>query len=120
MQPTILWAPTFHSGGTAVGCEVDYSLPPSTEVTNEWSYTSTPLYAFMALTGQLYLFTSAAVWNMTTYGLVNNVQMVQLLALRGSFNLGNRRITFLRDHVGTLHTYLLTYLLTYSMEQSPS
>jgi len=34
------------------GPEVNYSPPSSTEVKNEWVYTSSPLYAFMAWTGK--------------------------------------------------------------------
>jgi hypothetical protein len=34
--------------------EADHSLPKSTEVTNDYSYTSTPLYVFMAAKWQLY------------------------------------------------------------------
>ena len=30
------------------GCEVNYPPPPSAEVTNEWSYASTPLYVFVS------------------------------------------------------------------------
>jgi hypothetical protein len=32
------------------GCEADHSPPSSSHVKNEWSYTSTPLYSFMAIT----------------------------------------------------------------------
>jgi hypothetical protein len=42
------------------GREADHSSPSSAKVKNEWSYTSTPQYAFMAwclAQGQLYLFT---------------------------------------------------------------
>jgi hypothetical protein len=35
--------------------ETDDSLPTRAEVKNEWSYTSTPIYAFMAFTGTLHL-----------------------------------------------------------------
>jgi hypothetical protein len=31
---------------------VNHTLPSSAEVKNEWSYTSPPLYAFMAWTGK--------------------------------------------------------------------
>jgi len=34
------------------GCEVNCPPPPSAEVTNEWSYTSTPLYVSVAQTGK--------------------------------------------------------------------
>ena len=30
------------------GCGTDHSPPSSAEVTNEWNYTSSPLYIFMA------------------------------------------------------------------------
>jgi hypothetical protein len=33
--------------GKAAGREADYSNPPSAEVKNAWSYTSTPQYVFM-------------------------------------------------------------------------
>jgi hypothetical protein len=33
------------------GREANYSLPSSAEVKNEWSYTSTSAYAFMAVQG---------------------------------------------------------------------
>ena len=33
-----------------VGVNIDYSPTSSTEANNEWSHTSTPLYAFMSLT----------------------------------------------------------------------
>jgi len=35
-------------GGKAVGREADHSAPSSAEVKNEWRYTSTPYYAFIA------------------------------------------------------------------------
>jgi len=34
------------------GCEVNYPPPLTAEVTNEWSYTFTPLHVFMAQTGK--------------------------------------------------------------------
>lgn len=34
----------------------DHSPPSSTEVKKEWRYTSTPLHAFMAWTGKLYVY----------------------------------------------------------------
>ena len=37
--------------GKAASCEADLSPPTSAEVKNEWIYTSTPPYAFMAGTG---------------------------------------------------------------------
>jgi len=37
------------------GCETDHSSPPSAEVRNAWSYTSTPTYVFAQ--GQLDNFT---------------------------------------------------------------
>jgi len=33
--------------------EADYQPPPSAKVRNEWSYTSTIAYGFMACTGEL-------------------------------------------------------------------
>jgi hypothetical protein len=36
-------------------CEVDHSPPSSAEVRNEWSYTSTPPYIFMACIGTTFL-----------------------------------------------------------------
>jgi hypothetical protein len=38
----------FPLGVKLPGREIDHSLPSSAEVKNEWSYTSTPQYAFMA------------------------------------------------------------------------
>jgi hypothetical protein len=35
-------------GVKQLGCETDHSPPSSTKVKNEWSYTSTPQYVFMA------------------------------------------------------------------------
>jgi len=35
-------------GGKVAGLEADHSPPPSTEVNNTWSYTSTPQCVFMA------------------------------------------------------------------------
>jgi len=53
-QPTIYgqWGGllTGGGGGEWLGLEVDYPCLPSAEVKNEWSYTPTPLYAFMACT----------------------------------------------------------------------
>jgi hypothetical protein len=39
------------------GCEVDHSPPSNAEIKNEWSYTSAPLYAFMAWTDRTPYFT---------------------------------------------------------------
>jgi hypothetical protein len=47
-HPPIQWVPGALSlGVTRLGCEADHSPPSSAEV-KEWSYTSTPQYAFMA------------------------------------------------------------------------
>jgi hypothetical protein len=48
-QPPIHWVPGALSLGVhQPGCEADHSPPPSAEVKNAWSYTSTPQYIFMA------------------------------------------------------------------------
>jgi hypothetical protein len=48
IQPSIQWVPGALSLGVKrPGREADHSPPSSAEV-NVWSYTSTPLYAFMA------------------------------------------------------------------------
>jgi hypothetical protein len=48
-QPPIQWVPGALSLGVKrLGYEDDHSPPPSSEVKNAWSYTSTPQYAFMA------------------------------------------------------------------------
>jgi hypothetical protein len=44
-QPPIQWVPGL--GEKLLGHEADHSHPSSAEVKNAWSYTSTPLYAFM-------------------------------------------------------------------------
>jgi hypothetical protein len=42
------WVPRVQSSEVMrPGCEADHSPPSSTEVKNEWSYTSTPHYAFL-------------------------------------------------------------------------
>jgi len=47
-QPPIQWVPGVPTLGVKrPGREVDHSPPSSAEVKNEWSYTSTPQYAFM-------------------------------------------------------------------------
>jgi hypothetical protein len=48
-QPPIQWVPGFLSLGIKWSRhEADHSPPSSAEVKNEWSYTSSPQYAFMA------------------------------------------------------------------------
>jgi hypothetical protein len=48
-QPPIQWVPRALSLGVKrLGREADHSPPSSAEVKNEWSYTSTPRYIFMA------------------------------------------------------------------------
>jgi hypothetical protein len=48
-QPLIQWVPGALSLGVKrPGGEADHSHPSSTEVKNEWSYTFTPQYVFMA------------------------------------------------------------------------
>jgi len=60
-QPPIQGVPGALSLGVKqLGCEADHLPSSSAKVKNEWSYTSTPQYAFMAwclAQGQLYLFT---------------------------------------------------------------
>jgi hypothetical protein len=47
-QPPIQWIPgAFVLGVRRPGHEADHSPPPSVEVRNAWSYTSTPPYVFM-------------------------------------------------------------------------
>jgi hypothetical protein len=47
-QPPIQWVPgALPLGVKRPGRETDHSPPSSAEVKNEWSYTSTPQYAFM-------------------------------------------------------------------------
>jgi len=42
-QPPIQWVPGALSLGVKrLGCEADHSPPPSAEVKNVWSYTSSP------------------------------------------------------------------------------
>jgi hypothetical protein len=49
-QPPIQWVPGALSLGVKrPGREADHSPPSSAKVKNEWSYTSTPQYALMAL-----------------------------------------------------------------------
>lgn len=43
-QPPILWVPGSFPGVKWPGSVVEYSLPPSAEIKNGWSYTSTPVY----------------------------------------------------------------------------
>jgi hypothetical protein len=47
------------------GSGADHPPPSSAEVRKEWSYTSTPLWAFGPVTGYLYLFTLKLydIWN---------------------------------------------------------
>jgi hypothetical protein len=48
-QPPIQWVPgVFPAGVKRPLCEADHSPPPSAEVKNAWTYTSTPQYVFMA------------------------------------------------------------------------
>jgi hypothetical protein len=48
-QPAIQWVPGALSLGVKrPGYEPDHTPPSSAEVKNEWSYTSTPQYVFMA------------------------------------------------------------------------
>jgi hypothetical protein len=48
-QPPIQWVPGALSLGVKQPvCEPDHSPPSSAEVKNEWSYTSTPQYTFIA------------------------------------------------------------------------
>jgi hypothetical protein len=42
IQAPVLWVPGFFPQGKRPRCESDHSPPPSVEVKNEWSYTSTP------------------------------------------------------------------------------
>jgi len=42
MQSPVKWVPGFFSGGSLPGREVDRSPQSSSEVKNEWSYSSTP------------------------------------------------------------------------------
>jgi hypothetical protein len=62
-QPPVQWVPgAVPLGKKLPGREADNSPQSSVEVKNEWSYTSTPQYAFIAWysaksQGQLYLFT---------------------------------------------------------------
>jgi hypothetical protein len=47
-QPPIQWVPgVFSLGVKRLGREADHSPPPSAEVKNAWSYTSTSQYVFM-------------------------------------------------------------------------
>jgi hypothetical protein len=50
-QPSIIWVPKFLLGIKWPGREVDHSPLSGGEVKNEWSYNSTPPYAFMVRTG---------------------------------------------------------------------
>jgi hypothetical protein len=55
--PHIQWVP----GGSfsvvnRLGREFSHPPPPIPKVKNEWNYTSTPLYIFMAWTGKHYLY----------------------------------------------------------------
>jgi len=43
--------PLFFSGLQQLKHKVEYSSHSSAKIKNEWSYTSTPLYAFMVWTG---------------------------------------------------------------------
>ena len=52
-HPSIEWiqnGPSFQ-GVSDLGAEDDQPFPSSAEVKNEWRYTSTPPFAFMARTG---------------------------------------------------------------------
>jgi hypothetical protein len=48
-QPPIYWVP----GALSTGVKWP---PPTANVTHQWTYMSTPLYAFMACTGKHYIF----------------------------------------------------------------
>jgi hypothetical protein len=52
-QPSIQQVLDFSTGATATGREVVHSSPFSAELMNEWSYTSAPLYDFMAWRGTI-------------------------------------------------------------------
>jgi hypothetical protein len=74
--------------GPFPGRKADHSPPPSAEVKNAWSYTSTPQYAFMAwcsikAQGQLYLYVtymilklpkSVSVWKVCIFRKINEQQ----------------------------------------------
>jgi len=48
-QPPIPWVPAaLYLGVSRPGREADHSPPCSAEVKNEWSYNSTPQYAFVS------------------------------------------------------------------------
>jgi len=48
----IHWVPELFHAGKQPGCKVNHSPPPSPEVKNEWSCTSTPPTVFMAQRGK--------------------------------------------------------------------
>jgi hypothetical protein len=50
---------TSFSGRNRPWLETDHPAPPHAEVKNEWSYTSTPVYAFVASTGTTLLYRTA-------------------------------------------------------------
>ena len=51
-QHQFITIPTL-TGIKRTGGEINHSPPSSVEIKNEWSYTSTPLYALMAWTGTI-------------------------------------------------------------------
>jgi hypothetical protein len=55
-QPPAQWVLEILPRGRAAGLEVEDSPPSSVDVKNKWSYTSTPLYAFMAWEGTLFFY----------------------------------------------------------------
>ena len=54
-QTPVKWVPGFLAGVNRPGREAGQLSPPSADM-NEWSYTSTPPYAFMACMGKTLIF----------------------------------------------------------------
>jgi len=53
-QPPAQRVPGPFFGVKLPGCNVDHPPPSSADVKNEWNYTPTPPYAFMALKGKVF------------------------------------------------------------------
>jgi hypothetical protein len=54
-QPPVQWVPSYFPEVKRPGREVKHSPLSSANVKTEWSYTSTPLYAFMAWAGVTFI-----------------------------------------------------------------
>jgi len=88
------------------GHDIDQSPPSSTEVKNEWSYTSTPLYALMAWTGRS-LPSTWCVEMLTTY--TRHGQFIACVAFRSTCRVG------MLDMQCTIQLRLVSFRATYAL-----